>query len=318
MLRKILRVKLNRVIPQLLPKSSHILIAVSGGQDSLCLAQLLIFAQIKWQWQLAIAHCDHRWRLDSRDNALHVQKLATDWGVPFYLRTAKIQIESEAKAREWRYQMLAEMAREANCQVVVTGHTASDRAETLLYNLVRGSGTDGLQSLGWQRPLSSDMQLVRPLLNISRQETADFCQELKLAIWEDSTNHSLCYKRNRIREELIPYLCQYFNPAVEKALSQTAELLSADVEYLEAQAHKFWQEREPKINRVELQQQAKAIQRRAIHQFLSYFLLRSPDFSHVERLILLLSAPNRSHSSPLAGGWQAEVEHPFIYLRQVN
>jgi len=297
--------------------SSSILIAVSGGQDSLCLAQLLIFARAKWDWKLAIGHCDHKWRVDSTDNALHVQKLASDWGLPFYLKTTEIDLHSEASARNWRYKMLTEMALEADCQIVVTGHTQSDRAETLLYNLVRGSGTDGLQSLGWQRSLGLSLQLVRPLLDISRNETGEFCQELNLPVWEDRTNQILTYKRNRIRAELIPYLRQHFNPSVEKALAQTAELLTADVDYLEHQASQFWQKQEPQINRVELQQQFKAIQRRAIHQFLSYYLPHSPDFEQVQRFLLLLIAPNRSQSSPFTGGWRAEVDHPFIYLRQV-
>lgn len=292
------------------------MIAVSGGQDSLCLAQLLIFAQAKWDWKLAIAHCDHKWRLDSTENALHVQKLAADWGLPFYLRTTEINLGSEAAARNWRYQTLAEMAIEADCNIVVTGHTESDRSETLIYNLVRGSGTDGLQSLGWERPLVSNIQLVRPLLGISRSETGAFCQELNLPVWEDQTNQDLSYKRNRIRAELIPYLCEHFNPAAEKALAQTAELLSADVDYLEHQASLFWNKQEPIINRVELQLQFKAIQRRAIHQFLNHYLPRTADFNQVQRFILLLTAPNRSQSSPFAQGWRAEVDHPFIHLKQ--
>lgn len=321
MISKILKTKLNKVLrslPHLLPKSSSILIAVSGGQDSLCLAQLLILAGDKWDWKLAIAHCDHKWRVDSTDNAIHVQKLSVEWQLPFYLRTTKVNLTSEASARNWRYQMLTEMAVEADCQIVVTGHTQSDRAETVLYNLVRGTGTNGLQSLPWQRFLSNNIQLVRPLLDISRNETGEYCQELNLPIWQDRTNQILSYKRNRIREELIPYLRKHFNPAVEKTLAQTAELLTDDVNFLEQQASQFWQKQqlEPRIDRVELQKQFQAIQRRAIHQFLSYYLPHSPDFDRVQRFKLLLTVPNRSQSSPFTGGWRAEVEHPFIYLRQ--
>jgi tRNA(Ile)-lysidine synthase len=316
---KILKTKLNRVLRSptpLLPKSSSILIAVSGGQDSLCLAQLLIFAQTKWDWKLAIAHCDHKWRDDSTDNALHVQKLAAHWNMPFFLRTTPIDLHSEATARDWRYKMLTEMAIEANCQIVVTGHTQSDRAETLLYNLIRGTGTNGLKSIGWERFLSSEIKLIRPLLNISRNETGEFCQELNLPVWEDATNKILTYQRNRIREELIPYLRQHFNPAVEKALTQTGELLTDDLDYLEHQASQFWNKQESIINRVELQQQFQAIQRRAIHQFLSYYLPHTPDFDQVQRFKLLLKAPNKSISSPYSEGWIAKVEHPFIKLSQ--
>lgn len=201
---------------QLLPKNQNILIAVSGGQDSLCLSKLLIDLQTKWQWKLAICHCDHRWRKDSEANANHVEKLAQNWQFPFYLQVTNQELKSEASAREWRYQALMNTAQTYNFSYIVTGHTASDRAETLIYNLTRGSGADGLQSLTWQRNLTENIKLIRPLLEITRLQTAQFCTDFQLQIWEDSTNEELKYKRNRLRLELIPYLKQNFNPQVEK------------------------------------------------------------------------------------------------------
>lgn len=99
----------------------------------------------------------------------------------FYRETADIIPATEAAAREWRYQVLTEIAQSNNYDYIVTGHTKSDRAETLLYNLIRGSGSDGLQALTWQRPLDSistnSIILVRPLLDITREQTGHFCQE---------------------------------------------------------------------------------------------------------------------------------------------
>src|SRR6476646_10476513 len=95
---------------QLLPRQQRLLIAVSGGQDSLCLARLLLDLQPKWDWQIAIAHCDHRWRADSEANAAHVRQLAQTWQVEFYQCTATETLPSEAAARTWRYQALTEIA----------------------------------------------------------------------------------------------------------------------------------------------------------------------------------------------------------------
>jgi tRNA(Ile)-lysidine synthase len=205
---------------QLLSKNDRILVAVSGGQDSLCLAKLLLDLRRKWHWQLAIAHCDHRWRPDSAANAEYVGQLADDWDLPFYFAKAgeNSGINSEAKARQWRYQVLTEMAEQHDYAIIALGHTQSDRAETLLFNLMRGTGADGLQSLTWQRPLKEKIQLVRPLLEISRSQTGDFCREADISIWEDSTNQDLKYARNRIRQELLPYLAAKFNPQVEPHL----------------------------------------------------------------------------------------------------
>jgi tRNA(Ile)-lysidine synthase len=139
---------------QILPSHQRLLVAVSGGQDSLCLIKLLLDLQPKWGWNLGIAHCDHRWRSDSEASANHVEQLAKNWGISYYLETASDIPKTEAAARQWRYQALTEIAIAHNYPYIVTGHTASDRAETLLYNLIRGSGADGLSALTWTRPLA--------------------------------------------------------------------------------------------------------------------------------------------------------------------
>lgn len=304
---------------QLLPRDCNVLIAVSGGQDSLCLVKLLLDLQPKWGWSLAVAHCDHRWRDDSRANAQHVENLAKTWEIPFYCATAERTLQSEADARTWRYQALRAIAHPNNYQYVVTGHTRSDRAETLLYNLTRGSGADGLQALTWQRSLDTKLQLVRPLLEISRLTTGRFCQDMQLPIWEDATNQDSKYARNRIRQELIPYLQERFNPQVELALAQTAELLKAEVEYLEHSAQELKQQathpQEPlKLNRQILQAAPLALQRRVMRQLLQQTLNHSPSFEQIEKLTALIVAPNKAQTDPFPGGAIAKVEQGWIYI----
>ncbi|HAX88730.1 MAG TPA: tRNA lysidine(34) synthetase TilS [Cyanobacteria bacterium UBA11370] len=322
-----LHAQLHQTLRQkrLLGQHRRILIAVSGGQDSLCLTKLLLDLQPKWKWQLAIAHCDHRWSKDI-GMAAHVQQIAQNWAIPFYLKTALDITETEAAARQWRYQSLSEIALTHGYQDVVTGHTKSDRAETILYNLIRGTGADGLQSLTWQRPLTTDIQLVRPLLEVTRTQTLQFCQEHHLPIWEDAYNQDLNYARNRIRQELLPYLQTHFNPQVETALAQTAELLRADVDYLENAANELRQQAmaslsddEPntplKLNRLVLQQAPLALQRRVIRQFLVIAQATAPSFEQIEAITHLITAPNRSRTSSFPGGAIAQVEGHWITFR---
>jgi tRNA(Ile)-lysidine synthase len=321
----------------LLPAGAAVLVAVSGGQDSLCLLKLLVDLQPKWGWRLHVVHCDHRWRPDSAANAEFVQGLCDRWAIPCHIVVADAPYPTEATARQWRYRVFSELAIAQNCTRVATGHTASDRAETLLYNLLRGSGTDGLQALAWQRPLTSDADLavVRPLLELTRQQTGEFCRQFDLPIWEDATNHDPAYVRNRIRLELLPYLQAHFNPGVETALAHTAEVLTAEVELLELMAEELYRvvvtpadsinngekgegESAWRIRRSPLQAAPLAIQRRVLHRALRQVATAQVSFEQVETLRMLLAAPNRSQSDPFPGGAIAVVDGEWVRLKRTD
>ena len=349
-----LHAKLHQVLRsrQLLTKHQRILVAVSGGQDSLCLVQLLQDLQPKWDWELAIAHCNHRWRSDADANAAYVKQLAATWtlsyhglAVPEHSEDTGVEkgsgsMATEAGARAWRYQVLTDTAMTHGYSAIVTGHTASDRAETLLYNLMRGSGADGLQALTWQRDLHPNVNLVRPLLFMTRAETGQFCQDANLQPWFDTTNNDWRYARNRIRQDLLPYLQEHFNPSVEQTLAQTAEILQAEVAHLDAEANTLWQQvvSQPSnsptpqlpnsltphsltppppqctLNRKLLSSAPLALQRRVMRRCLLERLPKAPNFEHIEKLVALIHAPNRSQTDPFPGGAIAHVDGDWIII----
>lgn len=290
---------------RLLARGARLLLAVSGGQDSLCLLQLVADLRSRWSWQVGVAHCDHRWSSDW-GLAAHVEAIVAEFGFPFYLQVAPPLKETEAAAREWRYQALSEIALQEGFTAVLTGHTQSDRAETVLYNLIRGAGTDGLQALDWQRPLAGAIPLVRPLLAVARQETLALCQQYRLPVWEDAANRKLRYARNRLRQVVIPYLQTHFNPQVETALARSAEILTAEVEELENRAASLFEgiyrpSPQPSLPRSPLQQVSLALQRRVMRRFLEIILQRQPSFEQIEALTRLIDAPNRTRTASLPG-----------------
>jgi tRNA(Ile)-lysidine synthase len=168
--------------------------------------------------------------------------------------------------------------------------------------------------------------LIRPLLEITRAETAQFCRDTQLTVWEDSTNQDERYARNRIRHDLLPYLQTHFNPQVEQTLAQTAELLRAEVAYLETTAQHLREQAsanspkaslktEPQgLNRSLLRSAPLALQRRVMRQILQEIMSTAPSFDHIEKLTALITAANRSRTDPFPGGAIAEVEGDWIWI----
>ncbi len=298
-----------------LPVGARLLAAVSGGQDSLCLLSLLVDSAPERSWQVHVGHLDHRWRTDSTEAAQKVAILSATWGLPFHLAIADRPPANEAVARAWRYQWLGELAQSLGIGYVLTGHTQSDRAETFLFNLLRGCGSDGLNSLERQRPLRVGVQLVRPLLEVTRAQTAEFCALRQLPVAIDRTNFDLKYRRNRIREQLLPYLQEHFNPQVELALVRTAEILAAEADYIDTQVDLVISQlvKDDRLNRHDLATLPLALRRRATRRWLQQ-CGHNPNFQHVALILACLEAPNRTRTAPLFQGYSVEVQGQWLGL----
>jgi tRNA(Ile)-lysidine synthase len=215
--------------PQLLPQGRPLLLAVSGGQDSMALLVLLQNLQRLHHWPLSLWHGDHGWHQGSAVIATELQSWCQQRGLTLQVDQAEPgSTSSEACARLWRYGQLQQRAEQLGADVV-TGHTASDRAETLLLQLARGTDLAGLSALRPVRPLCNDIpkgpQLRRPLLGFSRADTAAVCRDLAIPIWEDPSNQSAAFARNRIRAEVLPVLEQ-LHPGCSQRMAALAERTS--------------------------------------------------------------------------------------------
>ena len=209
-----------------------VIVAVSGGADSTAL--LLALADLKIRKKLDLefvaAHFNHRLRgQESNADEAFVRKLAKGAVFKFYSGSGSLKGTSnlEERARNVRYEFFAKLAKQSKAVLVLTAHTMNDQAETIMMNLVRGTGIDGLVGTRKVRPLEtgSKIQLVRPLLAwAKRTDTENFCLENKVAFRLDAMNEDLTFTRVRIRKSVLPLLAE-INPKIVETLSRTAELL---------------------------------------------------------------------------------------------
>lgn len=232
--------------------TERLLVAVSGGPDSVCLLHVLSGLGRELGITLHAAHLNHRLRGAEADaDAAYVAGLAEGLGVPVTIEArdvrayrAEKRLSLEEAAREVRYGFLAEVAARVGAGRVAVGHTADDQVETILMHLVRGSGTRGLRGL---QPVTvlpsvrSGLTLIRPLLEVSRQETVEYCNYHRLNPRTDTSNRSLSPLRNRLRRQLLPLLRRY-NPGVDEALRRTARIAGEDIAFLDASVAAVWDE----------------------------------------------------------------------------
>lgn len=235
----------QQVLPQLIPPHSRILVAVSGGPDSVALGHIL------WRYineakdreiSLVMTHVHHGVRKESDEEEKMVAQLARDWGISCLVHRfdahsyAKSTGQSfETAAREWRYARWKEDMEKEECTLLATAHHLGDQAETILYRLLRGSGTAGLAGI-----YPSKGRVIRPLLSVGKKEILEYCQKEQLPYAIDSSNADPIYTRNKIRLQLIPQLERDYNPRVKEALGRMAELLRWDEEYLNEEAERAW------------------------------------------------------------------------------
>ena len=255
---------------QLVGPGQTLLVAVSGGQDSTCLLHLLDNLIPFWHWHLGIVHCDHQWHTQAQGHARQIYSLLWARGLRGYtVLPNNNQLSSETRARIWRSNNIRHVARSHDYDVVALGHTASDRVETVLAHGLRGSGLQGLQALPWKRILILNLpytlpaavhfkpsrynhvryhwawgkdtaqaslqvpcSLIRPLLAWSRATMRDILTQHHLPVCVDASNYSLCWQRNRIRHQLLPYLRTYFNPQIDRNLLHSIELVRGEHHYM--------------------------------------------------------------------------------------
>jgi tRNA(Ile)-lysidine synthase len=296
---------------QMFPRGARVLVALSGGPDSMALLHLLRGLEDRAELTIAgVAHVNHQLRGAEADaDEQFCRDTAAAIGLPIEVGRADVASfarESgrsiEDAARSMRYAFLDEAAKRLHADVIAVGHSLNDQAETFLLRLIRGAGSRGLGAI---RPRTG--KIVRPLLEISRAELRRHAAEHRLRFREDATNRDVRIPRNRVRHELIPVLEQY-SPSIVATLARAAEVARQDEEYLESVAIEsaasivLRTERGTEIDVAALNALPPALASRVVRQALA---ATAPErffgFDHIQCVLNLASGGEAGESAALPG-----------------
>ena len=316
----------------MLVRGDRVLVAVSGGPDSVALLHLLCALGDELGLQLEVAHVEHGVRGEAaKEDARFVGELAEKLKLPFHFKgvdVPRIKVtvgrgNLEALAREERYRFFARVARERNIDKLATAHTQDDQAETVLMWFLRGSGVTGLSGMSPIRALedgNENVVLIRPMLGVSKNEVLEFLKEKQIDYREDRTNQDTKLLRNWIRQLLLPQLKERVDAKLPSRLGYQAELIRTEDAFLEglAQEELAKMRGRDNVDRQLFLRQAKAMQRRILRLWIRQTRghLRGIDFVHIDQLLKLIADKTPQSRLAIPGGWELLKEYETLRLQK--
>jgi len=299
-------IQINTSSLRLLSPGARYLIGVSGGRDSVALLHWLVECGYN---KLIVCHLNHRLRgRSSRADAIFVQKLAAKYDLDLALGAIDVRALAmrtkqsiETAARDVRYKFFAQVARRRRCRTIFLGHHADDLVETFLINLFRGAGTGGLSAMRGVSVRKIDnvkLQIVRPLLGVSREQIDDYVRKHRLKFREDASNKNLAPLRNRIRHRIIPEIEKQLGRNVRGTIWRAATIAAEEENFFEA----LLPDKLSKLTALAvkpLRAMPIAVQRRMLHEWLRARDVPDLSFDLVERVRALLDLSNRAAKTNL-------------------
>ncbi len=230
----------------LIENKDKILVALSGGPDSVCLLHILKKLEEYYNVKIYAAHLNHKIRgIEAQKDALYAAKLCDELEISFFVKAIDVpayakenKMTLEEAARKLRYDMLFEVKNRIGAKKIAVAHNLDDQAETVIMRLIRGTGITGLKGMDYKR---SD-GVIRPLMDVLKSDILSYCEENKLDPKIDHTNLETEYTRNRIRLKLFPFIEHEFSTNIKDTVSRMANVLREDSDYLETEAQKIFEQ----------------------------------------------------------------------------
>ena len=287
---------------KLIESGDRIVIGVSGGPDSMCLLNILKDIMedknINLSFNICVAHINHKIRKEADEETRYVKEYCEKNNIPIYIKEAEVikiaeeeKIGLEEAGRNVRYNFFEEVLKKTNSNKIAIAHNLNDRAETVLMNLIRGSGPLGLKGIEAKRN-----KYIRPLIQINRKQIEEYCEKEKLDPKFDKSNKDNTYTRNKIRNQLIPYLQREFNPNIIEAITKLSEIIEDEQNYLEKIVNNIYTnllveecEKEIILNLKEFNKQDVVIKRKLILYTINKLLKTTKNIEkiHIEDIIKL-------------------------------
>nr|YP_009396960.1 tRNA Ile-lysidine synthetase [Spyridia filamentosa]ARW66146.1 tRNA Ile-lysidine synthetase [Spyridia filamentosa] len=288
---------INKIIQEEQIKS--ILVAISGGQDSLCLIQLIEnFNKTKMSSKILIEYIyiDHQWKTSCKNQVHYIINYIQSLRKTIAIYQIQKKCHNEAEARIARYKAIISHAKNNSYNAIITGHSKTDKNETFLYQAIRGSSVEGLNNLIARKKINDNIYLIRPLLIFNRQNIEWLCRNSSLPIWSDTTNYYYEIYRNKIRYEIVPYCQKYLKYNYNFYCNLFFRKTHQENEYIKQIAIKLYiKSRHIKyiaLNKILIEKQHQAIQCRILQLFFQHNFNKTPNKFLIIKLTQLISLRN--------------------------
>ena len=297
-------------------RGASLVVAVSGGADSLALLDVLVQLKQKYDLTLRVAHVNYHMRGIDADRDEHmVRTLAKRYQIPcsvLHARKHPSDANLEARLRDIRYRFFERVRARSGAEAIVTAHTLNDQAETVLLHVLRGTGERGMHGI-----LPMNERLARPFLMVRHRQTTEYCRRYGITFGEDRTNADISFTRNRIRHRLIPYLQRFFKTDIEAILARQAEVTALDWAEREYLYNFFVQHAEWIGSTTVTKQQWRRLLpiERALWVQVQLRLLHTGfSFAQTQELLKVLDQPSWKSFSGYIGGLKVLLENDTLSL----